>query len=176
MEYENCSKIPDVGRCVNVIKIVCDSVLREEREIFENFCDLVISLLAVKGKSTNPEILTSLKATIVKLFENGDRDAVSKIDAVLQDTTHYFHSYLSTVVRAYERVEGGSSNPLDLDNKAIRCISDAVLRQQGLYHPLKKDQHFFTGFGMAMWFYENQKKLIRPLNLSGLLTKDDFNW
>jgi hypothetical protein len=174
VEFENCSKVPDLGRCVNTLKIITASIL-SDKDVLKNFSDLVVALIENKGKSSNPEILTSLKITIVRLFEHGDAECVQKVDSALQDTTHYFHSYLSTIVKAYERVEDASDNSGE-NNKAIRCISEAVMRQDGFYHNLKKDPHLFSGFAGPMWIYEKQKKLIRPLNLNGLLSKSEFHW
>lgn len=177
VEYENCSKIPDIGKCVNLVKILTDCVLDDENA-FKNLYQLIISLINIKGKSTNPEILGSFKSSIFKILGHGDLTCVNRIDDALQDTTHYFHSYLIALVKAYDRLEGGKgpADPLELTNTAIKCVSEAVIRQSGFYYPLKKDRHLFNGMGMGMWFYDNQKKLIRPLNLAGILTKENFDW
>lgn len=176
VEYEGCSKIPNISKCVNVLKIIVDSLITDKKAT-EEFSNILVSVINNKGKSSNPEILTSLKPAIFKLFEKGDLQIVKKIDGVLQDTTHYFHSYLSAIVTAYERVEPNpSTDPLELKNQAIKCVSEAVMRQNGFYHMIKKEEHLFSGFGSSMWFYEKQKKIIRPLNLAGLLNKTQFNW
>ncbi len=148
----------------------------------ENFVSLLINLIQSKGKGAGsyPEILSSLKTTVFKLLEKVQNvEVVRRVDTLFQDTSHYFHSYLINLVKAYQRLE-----KFDGDDKSksssvlVRCISDAVMKQGGLYHPIRKNQqqnHLFTGFGMVMWFYEGQNKFIRPLNLVGVLGKNDFN-
>jgi hypothetical protein len=166
-----------MNACVIVLRELVDKI---DDLTLEDFVQTLVLLIEIKGKSTNPELLASLKSPILKLLSQVTLDSVRKIDSAVQDTSHYFHSYLMPIVKAYERLEDrddvvtGSGSSI-LNNKTIRCISEAAMRQNGFYHMLNKRETFFIGFSTPLWFYADQAKLIRPLNMINL-SKEMFNW